>query len=183
MGRRWSLLILATVPALLLPALLSAPSVAQAAIQRSCGGQVCDKYFQNQTTLGPQLWLGTSGGKAILFTADGAQTQRWDIFQISGTSDFVIYSTGTSNVITRGAGCMGLLYCAYVEQQVGRGNSIPQDQRWIEVQTNPFIFESEQSGDRCLDNFNGNESAGSQVALFPCSTPDDAQHWAEKASQ
>lgn len=32
-----------------------------------------------KATLGLLLWLGSSGGDAILFKPDGAQTQRWDI--------------------------------------------------------------------------------------------------------
>jgi hypothetical protein len=182
--RRWSLLILTALPALLLLGLLSTPSMAQAAGPRSCGGQVCNMYFQNKTTIGTQLWLGTSGGNAILFTADGAQTQRWDVFQITGSSDFVIYSAGTSNVITRGAGCMtSIMYCAYVKAQVGSGSHTEKEQKWLEVQTNPYIFESECSTDRCLDNFHGDESSGSQVILFPCSSSDTAQQWAAKATQ
>jgi hypothetical protein len=186
MGRRWSLFALAALPTLLLPALLSTTAIAQAAIPRCTGSpQVCDKYLQSQTTLGTQLWLGTSGGNAILFTADGAATQRWDIYPITGSSDFIIYNASTNNVLTRGAGgCFtSIMYCVYVEAQVGSGSGTEQAQKWLEVQTNPDIFESEGSGDRCLDNFNGNESAGQQAILFPCNTGDDAQEWSVKASQ
>lgn len=87
-------------------------------------------------------------------------------------------------MLTRGAGCVpNIEYCIYVSQQQGSGSGTELAQKWIELQTNPDIFESEGSGTRCLDNFNGDESSGSQVILFPYSSTDNAQQWQHQSSQ
>jgi hypothetical protein len=161
----------------------AAPGIAHAALPAaSCTGspQRCDDLLQNQSET--NLYLGNSNGTAILYTNDGAQTQRWDIYELSD-GNYIIYNNGTNNVLTRGTNCTSnggeYTYCAIVEAE---GSGPPADQQWSEVQTDPFIFESDGSGDRCLDNPGGNAPAGSQVVLYPCSTSDTAQQWLAKSS-
>lgn len=162
---------------------LYAPGAAQA-VPATCSYQRCDDLLQNQadTSLYIGNSNGTAPGKAILFTNDGSSTQRWDIAELTD-GNYVIYQTGNANnlLIARGSGCDGLTYCAITEDQTGQTPTIAE--QWIEVQVDPFIFESDGSGDRCLDNFGGNSPAGSQIVLYPCSTSGDtAQEWLAKSS-
>jgi hypothetical protein len=173
--------------ALLLPVTITGAAQAATAIPASnCGTpqpQRCDDLLQNQAPL--TLNLGNSNGNAILFTNDGSPTQRWDIYQLAD-GNYVIYSHGTNNVLTRGGSCdvtgATYLYCAIVEPQ---GNPTPDDQQWIELSVDPFMFQSLGSGGRCLDNPNGVASPGQRAVLFPCDplNPDAPEDWLAKSSE
>ena len=151
------------------------------AVRCSGSPQRCDDLLQNQSG-SPMLNLGNSEGTAILFGNDGSQTQRWDIYQLRD-GNYVIYNNGTSNVVTRGTGCMGLEYCAIVEAQQGTGDSTAVTQQWTEIHIDPFIFEGDRSGSRCLDNYGGDSPPGTQVGLYPCHTNDLAEQWLAKSSE
>jgi hypothetical protein len=123
------------------------------------------------------LYLGNNGGNAIVYTKDDNETQQWDVYPVSGTSYYVVYNHNTNNVLARGGGCVAngenLEYCAVVQPQ---GSPIPASQEWIELRTDPIVFESVGSGGRCLDN-PGNDTAGTRVGLYPCDTSDTNQQW------
>jgi hypothetical protein len=155
------------------------PGVAQAqsAVSASCTGtpQRCDVTFENEAG---KLLLGNNSGKMIVFPSDRGNGQRWDVYQ-ARDGNYVIYNHGTSNVVARGGGCTSnggtYKYCAVI-QLVGK--SLPLTQQWIELRTDPMVFENADSGGRCLDDPGGNAPAGSQVVLYPCNTTDSAQQWA-----
>jgi hypothetical protein len=174
MRRHLSLLMAVAAAALL----LAAPGIAQAASPAvKCQGsyQRCDDLLRNEAE--KNLYLGNSNGIAILFTSDGSQTQRWDIYQLSD-GNYVIYNNGTNNVLTRGTGCQSnggtYTYCVVINAEK---SGPPTDQQWTEIQTAPFIFESDGSTNRCLDNPGADAPAGSQVVLYPCNTSDTAEQW------
>lgn len=168
--------------ALLLPVTIAGAAQAGTVTPRvACTGspQRCDDLLQNQAQ--GTLNLGNSNGTAILFTNDGSQTQRWDIYELAD-GNYVIYNNGTNNVLTRGGSCEGYTYCAVVEPQ---GSPTPVSQQWTELQVDPFMFESDGSGQRCLDDPNGVAAPGSQVVLAPCNTlgPDTSEDWLAKSSE
>lgn len=156
------------------------PAIAQAQVRpdASCTGspQRCDVTFQNQEPSG--LYLGNSGGNAIVFTADGGQGQRWDVYQVSG-NEYAIYNNGTNNVLARGGGCTAnggsYTYCAVVQPA---SSPLASTQEWYELRTDPMVFENADSGSRCLDDPGGNAPAGSRAVLYPCNTSDLGQQWA-----
>jgi hypothetical protein len=121
--------------------------------------------------------LGNNNGTAIVNPSDGNSTQNWDIYQLSN-GNYVIYNNGTNNVLARGGGCTTnggtYMYCAVVQPE---GSGPPENQQWQENRENPMVFESVNSGGRCLDNPGSNAPAGSQVALYPCNVSDANQQW------
>jgi hypothetical protein len=160
---------------------ITAPAVAQAqaspATSSSCTGspQRCDVTFQNQEPSG--LYLGDNGGHAIVFTYDGGNGQRWDVYQASGDL-YLIYNHGTNNVLFNGSSCTSnggnYAYCPVV-QQVKK--PYVSSEEWVEISQDPMVFENEDSGSRCLDDPGGNAAAGSRVVLYPCNSTDLAQQW------
>lgn len=150
----------------------------------ACTGspQRCDDLLQNQAET--FLYLGNANGTAILNVADGAQTQRWDIYELAD-GNYVIYNNGTNNVLTRGGSCgvngSTYLYCAVVEPQ---GSPTPADQQWNEVQVDPFIFQSDGSGNRCLDDPDGAAFSGQQAVLYTCPNlnQNTSEQWLAKSS-
>jgi hypothetical protein len=181
-------LIAATVLALPVAAsgAAQATTAAPAAPAAACGGspQRCDDLLQNQEDT--SLYLGNSNGNAIAFTNDGAQSQRWDIYQ-AANGNYVIYNNGTNNVLTRGGSCDAngghYMYCVTITPDTGPTNR-DADQQWFELQTNPFIFQSDGSGVRCLELPGSNAPAGTRVVLFPCNqlVQPDADGWRATSS-
>lgn len=157
--------------------LISSSAALAATPNASCAFQRCDDLLQNEAET--NLVLGINGIQGILFTRDGSSTQRWDIVKNTSDGNYVIYNTGTNNILVRDSSCSSngntYLYCAKIVSDPGRTR--PLQDEWIELQVAPFIFENADSGSRCLDNPGGNAPAGSRVVLFPCSTSDNAEQW------
>jgi hypothetical protein len=153
-------------------------ALAQSAVPPTCTGtpQRCDVTFENEAG---KLFLGNNGGKMIVFPGDSGNGQRWDVYLVPSDGYYAIYNHRSNNVVGRGGGCTSnggtYKYCAVIQ---GAGSSLPLSQQWIELRTDPMVFENADSGGRCLDDPGGNAAAGSQVVLYPCSTTDPAQQWA-----
>lgn len=145
----------------------------------ACPGspQRCDVQLANQA--GAHLVLGNHNGDAILNTSNSNQTQRWDIYR-ANDGNFIIFNNGTNNVLARGGGCttngIQLMFCAVVQPESNL-SPLPSSQEWIELRTNPIVFESAQSGGRCLDNPGADAPPGARAGLFPCNTTDTAEQW------
>jgi hypothetical protein len=150
--------------------------VASPAIAHASTCQRCDVGFISVNSTG-NIFLGNNDGDAVVYPADGNATQQWDVYPITGTSYYAIYNYNTNNLLTRSAGCVtndqNLMYCAAVQAE---GSSILESQEWIEVRTDPMVFESVGSGGRCLYN-PGYNISGLRVGLYPCNDESTAQQW------
>jgi len=128
----------------------------------------------------PTLNLGiNASNSAILFTPNsGSSTQRWDVIK-AADGNYVIYNSGTNNILARDTGCKSnggtYMYCVQVISDPGSGR--PLADQWIELQVGPLIFENADSGSRCLDNPGGDAPSAARAVLYPCNTSDSAQKW------
>ena len=163
---------------LLITGIVTLPLLFSGAAMAATPRIICQHCLQNQSG-SPRLNLGIDGSdQGILFTPDGGNGQNWDIVKASD-GNYVIYNTGTSNILVRDTGCTSnggsYKYCVQIIADPGSGR--PLADQWKELQTNPYIFENADSGSRCLDNPGGNAPSGSRAVLYPCSTSDAAQKW------
>jgi hypothetical protein len=160
--------------AMLAAFIFTTPGVSLASAKSSsCSGspQRCDVTFQSEYNMG---YLGIHSGLAITWYSDGGSGQFWDVYQVPGggyPTEYVIYNHNTNNVVTSSSGCQGYPYCAVVTSYQGLAT-----QKWIEMRTDPMVFQNVQNGD-CLNE--PSNVIGYQVTLtYFCNDENPSQQWA-----